>query len=126
MRDIFATLSQWRYAHGVNTEPVEQVFPEASLQDFLFQVAVGGGDDAHIHPASAKKKKLSYKDQRELENLPALIEELESRQGELETQISAPDFYQQEHTVTDAVLEDLAALQEELEQAYARWEELEG
>jgi ATP-binding cassette subfamily F protein uup len=70
-------------------------------------------------------KKLSYKHQRELDALPALIEELEARQLELETRISVPEFYQQDVAHTPATLKDLTDVQAELEAAYQRWEELD-
>jgi ABC transport system ATP-binding/permease protein len=77
-------------------------------------------------PEPAKKtRKLSYKDQRELEQLPKLIEELEQRQGELEITMSAPDFYQKEREQTEAVLAELGDVQGRLETAFARWEELD-
>jgi ATP-binding cassette subfamily F protein uup len=74
--------------------------------------------------AAPAHKKLSYKDQRELDALPGLIEELEQQQSELEVKISAPDFYQQDHAATSGTLEQLSAVKEKLEAAYARWEEL--
>jgi ATP-binding cassette subfamily F protein uup len=83
-------------------------------------------DPAKPGLASPTAKKLSYKDQRELEALPARIEELENRQTELETLVSATDFYQQEYALTEATLKELADLQAELEIAYQRWEQLEG
>ena len=83
-------------------------------------VAAGENEPAVV-PA---QKKLSYKDQRELDALPGLIEELEQQQTELEGAISAPDFYQQEHAATSETLEQLIAVKEKLEAAYARWEEL--
>ncbi len=75
-------------------------------------------------PATTAQKKLSYKDQRELDALPERIEQLEAQQGELEAEISAPAFYQQDRSATDKVLAQLAELQAALEAAYARWEEL--
>ena len=80
-------------------------------------------------PAPAPKpaaKKLSYKDQRELDALPDRIEALEAKQAELEAAISAPGFYEQDHAVTSATLEELAEVQVNLEAAFARWEELGG
>jgi len=70
------------------------------------------------------QKKLSYKDQRQLDALPELIEKLEQQQSELEALISAPNFYQQDHTVSSETLEQLTAVKEKLEAAYARWEVL--
>jgi ATP-binding cassette subfamily F protein uup len=76
--------------------------------------------------ASKRPKKLSYKLQRELDALPALIEKLDARVEEIETQMSAADFYQQEHSVTQATIERLGSTRAELDAAYSRWEELEG
>jgi ATP-binding cassette subfamily F protein uup len=76
-------------------------------------------------PKPVTAKKLSYNDQRELDALPELIEQLESRKAELEAEVSSPDFYQQDHAVTRAVLAKLAELTEELETAYSRWQELD-
>jgi ATP-binding cassette subfamily F protein uup len=73
----------------------------------------------------AQSKKLSYKYKRELEALPALIEQLESRRAEIETEMTADGFYQQNQSVTQVILEQLASTQSELDTAYARWEELE-
>ena len=68
---------------------------------------------------------MSYKDQRELEQLPGLIERSEIRQAELEAQIAAADFYQGDHQQVQQVLGQLTSLQAELEILYQRWGELE-
>ena len=70
-------------------------------------------------------RKLSYKDQRELDQLPEQIGVLEHRQSELETQLSEPDFYQSGQEDIDGVLQELAQTQKQLEVAFARWDELE-
>ncbi|KZX56780.1 ABC transporter ATP-binding protein [Halioglobus sp. HI00S01] len=75
-------------------------------------------------PAAAKRK-LSYKEQRELDALPALIDELETRQATLEAQTSAADFYQQDHVEVQKVLDAMTEVQERLDQAMERWAELE-
>lgn len=72
-----------------------------------------------------KKKKLSYKEQKELTELPVLIEGLESKQVEINQQIAMPEFYQQDQKKINLVLEELAKINTDLEQAYARWDELE-
>ena len=77
-------------------------------------------------PAPAKKPaKLGYKEQRELDALPAQIEALEAEQAELGTRTAAAGFYQQPQAAQAAVLDRLAALERELEAAYARWDALE-
>jgi ATP-binding cassette subfamily F protein uup len=69
--------------------------------------------------------KLSYNERRELERLPARIEELEQRQQELHAATADATFYKQESAVVTRRLEELRALESELEAAYGRWEELE-
>ncbi len=71
------------------------------------------------------KKKLSYKEVRELESLPKLIEELEIEIEELQTQVNSPDFFKQDSDFTNKQLNHLADLESKLETAYSRWEELE-
>ena len=77
-------------------------------------------------PPRTGKRKLSYKDQRELDGLPALIESMEQRQQQLEEAVSQADFYQRDHENVEQVLAELADVQAELEQAFTRWAELEG
>ncbi|WP_118775913.1 ABC transporter ATP-binding protein [Haemophilus haemolyticus] len=72
-----------------------------------------------------KSVKLSYKEQRELEQLPQLLEELETKITVLQAEIADPAFFQQAHDITDAKLKALADTETELETAFLRWEELE-
>lgn len=75
--------------------------------------------------AQPEKRKLSYKEQRELEQLPEKIEQLEIRQQELQEQISDSGFYKQDDAHITATLGQLDEISKKLEQAYARWEALE-
>jgi ATP-binding cassette subfamily F protein uup len=70
--------------------------------------------------------KLSYNERRELEQLPARIEQLEQRQRELHDLTADPAFYKQDAAAVTARLEELKALETELEACYGRWEVLEG
>ena len=76
---------------------------------------------------SAKRSagKLSYNLARELEQLPEKMETLEGRIGELQAQMSHPDFFSQPHEKTQPVLDELARVEQELESAFERWEYLE-
>lgn len=74
---------------------------------------------------SVKSKKLSYKLQHELDTLPAELEKLESSVDELQTEIAAPEFYEQDQNLVNKALKKLSDLQSTLEEKYARWEELE-
>ncbi|MBU0653635.1 MAG: ATP-binding cassette domain-containing protein [Gammaproteobacteria bacterium] len=76
-------------------------------------------------PAAVAKKKLSYKDQRELEQLPARLEQLEATIAATHEFMGTAEFYQQDNSAITAKQAELEALEAELEQAFARWEELE-
>lgn len=76
--------------------------------------------------APQEKRKLSFKEARELEVLPRTIEELEKEKAEIITALSSPEFYARNDparvTATNTRFE---VLEKELEDAYKRWEELE-
>jgi ATP-binding cassette subfamily F protein uup len=72
-----------------------------------------------------KPGKLSYKDQRELDALPAIIEGLEDEQSQLQETVSDTAFYQQPAEEISATLARLESIASELEMGYARWEGLE-
>jgi len=70
-------------------------------------------------------RKLSYKEQRELEALPAKIEALEAEQAQVHRMMAGAEFYRQPSDKIAATMERLQALTNELEACYARWESLE-
>ncbi|VVC77031.1 ABC transporter ATP-binding protein uup [Aquicella siphonis] len=72
-----------------------------------------------------QSKKLSYKDQKELDGLPTLIENLESAQHRVQEEINHPDFYKQDQKTVSETLNKLNQLESDLEKAYQRWDELE-
>jgi len=74
---------------------------------------------------SEKPRRLSYKEQRELESLPQKIESLEAEQAELHQRLADSAFYQQQGPEIAKVTNRSTAIQEELQVAYSRWEELE-
>nr|WP_278991044.1 ABC transporter ATP-binding protein [Plesiomonas shigelloides] len=69
--------------------------------------------------------RLSYKQQRELDELPALLEQYETRIAELQAEVENPEFFQKPHQETSRVLNELAEVEQKLETAFERWEELE-
>ncbi|MBD8881509.1 ATP-binding cassette domain-containing protein [Rhodanobacter sp. 7MK24] len=77
-------------------------------------------------PAPEAKRKLSYKDQRELEQLPMRIEQLEADIAARGEAMNDPSFFQQDSAAIVKANESLAKLQHELESAYTRWAELDG
>jgi ATP-binding cassette subfamily F protein uup len=75
--------------------------------------------------APPPRKKLSYKLQRELEELPARLEALEIRKQVLTGETIDPGFYSRPRTEVTAKLAELAAVESDIEAAFARWSELE-
>ncbi|MFA7257151.1 MAG: ABC-F family ATP-binding cassette domain-containing protein, partial [Kiritimatiellales bacterium] len=70
-------------------------------------------------------KKLSYKDQRELDSMEETIMKAEAEVERLETLFAAPDFYEKYGSRTAELQAELAAAKAALENLFARWEELE-
>lgn len=77
-------------------------------------------------PKEANTKKLSYKLQHELESLPLKIESLENQIESLQAKVNDADFFKQDASVTDPVLNELNEIQTVLTQSYDRWDEIEG
>ena len=74
---------------------------------------------------TAEKRKLTYKEQRELKSLPAKIEKLETKIEELHAEMADPGYYQKPKRELAAGQAKLKQLEAELESAFERWQELE-
>jgi ABC transport system ATP-binding/permease protein len=77
-------------------------------------------------PQKERARKLTFKEERELEGLPELIGALEEEQGQLHARLSDPEFYKSAGIEVASINARLAELETELAKAYQRWEELEG
>jgi len=78
-----------------------------------------------VLPKPAKPRKLSHKELRELDALPAQIEAFEAEQAALTAKLADPAFYKREPGAFSTVKGRLDALEAELAAALTRWEELE-
>ncbi len=78
-----------------------------------------------VEAKPAGKKKLSFKEQRELEQLPQRIEQLEAQMAALQAEMATPAFYQQDSATITGKQQALQDLEGELETVFARWEALE-
>jgi ATP-binding cassette subfamily F protein uup len=98
--------------------------------DWLRQRADTGAAKAFTREAAkapvAAKRKLSFKESRELESLPALIEALEAEVESLTAALSDPSFYSRDASVITAHNAKIADAQARLDAAYSRWSELDG
>ncbi len=72
-----------------------------------------------------KKRKLSYNEKRELESLPAKLESLEHKISSLHDAMADANFYKKPGDEIAGAQQQLSELEQELESAFARWEELE-
>jgi len=84
--------------------------------------AAGGGTAKQERKT---RERLSYKERRELESLPAQIEGLEQEQGALQQSMSTPDYHRRGASRIQEERERLAQIESELSRCYARWAELE-
>jgi ATP-binding cassette subfamily F protein uup len=71
------------------------------------------------------RRRLSYKEQREFDQMPARIEGFEAEQDALQRAVAAPGFYKEAPDAIRAALARLEELQLELVSAYARWDDLD-
>ena len=111
------------YSDWVRQRPVPREPARASA------APVAASTPAAVEPAATAavaKRRLSYKDVRELEQLPARIETLETAIAQRTQAMHEPEFFKQDNTAIVAANAALSALQLELEAAYARWQALEG
>jgi len=72
-----------------------------------------------------EKKKLSFKERRELDELPRRIERMETEQEALLARIASPDFYKEPADAIASALSRVDELRDALHDVYARWDELD-
>jgi ATP-binding cassette subfamily F protein uup len=112
----YADLAQWQAAQENRQrtpEPVKGATPAAK----------GTVTPSPKSPAAGSKR-LSYKEQRELEGMEAKIHSLEESLVARQRRMEEPEIMS-DHVKLRACCEELEAVQTELNRLYARWEELE-
>ena len=75
--------------------------------------------------SKTSSKKISFKQQKELDELPGQIDSFELEQEKLTEKIGDASFYKQEQDIIKETLGLLKEVEQKLEQAYQRWDELE-
>jgi len=81
--------------------------------------------ESQTSPRVTKPRKLSYKDQRELDALPDRLAALEAERTSLEAAISEPTFYERPPADVQRELQRVSDLATQIDAVYARWAELE-
>jgi ABC transport system ATP-binding/permease protein len=120
LREYVGGYDDWVRQRGANA-PSSQTNPTPFSRDAKRSAST----PITTTPGAAATKKLSYKDQRELDKLPALIEKLESRRSALHDEMAAPDFYKLSSATISARQAEERDVAARLAAAFARWEELE-
>ncbi len=101
-------------------------FGESRRSSPDLQASGGGKTRPASGPAAPDiRKKLSYMERREFEELPARIEALEVEHRDLGGTIADPMFYKQTAATIAAALERVQAIERELTDLYARWDVLD-
>lgn len=117
------------YAGGYDDWLMQRPDPKTVAANKAKSAAEKKVTEANTPPAAAAKKlkapKLSYKDQRDLEQLPLRIEELEQQISAMHESMGSAAFYQKDKDEIAATQDALAKLEQELEETFARWEALE-
>ena len=79
----------------------------------------------HRPDATAKPRKLSFKETRELEGIEAQIHAMEAEVARIEGLFADPEFFRKQAASVNQLTHDLDAAKAKVPQLYARWEQLE-
>jgi ATP-binding cassette subfamily F protein uup len=112
-------------APAASRTPAAATAPAASRTPAVAQTAPVTTSPAAARQPAAKPRKLSYKDQRELDAIPTTIQRLEAEQAELTAAIGDPDLFRRSPADATAAVKRLESVERELESAFLRWEALE-
>ncbi len=101
--------------------------PDKAVSDKAVSDKAGKADTIAAAPAAAatKPKKLSFKEQRELEQLPQQIADLETEQASISARLADPDLYRKEPGEVQRLNQRFADIDDALMMALQRWEEIE-
>ena len=111
-------------AKQAKTAPGASAVPASGPRANARAIATPSAEAAAPAPA-ATKRKLNNREQRELAELPARIEKLETEQAELVAKLADPKFFKSDAAVVRAAEARLREIEKEHAVAFARWEELE-
>ncbi len=120
--------SDWRAAHDARMQALRETVSVTAKTVPVTKTGETGTDtkqETAACPPAEKPRRLSYNEKRELEQLPARIEELEAEEAELGALLSDPEVYRKPAADIAAWQSRLDALPAEIERLMARWAELD-
>jgi ATP-binding cassette subfamily F protein uup len=129
--DILAFEGDGKIHHSVGDydyylEKRQRAETEAARQSAAFLAASKAAQAKQTSAAkTAKPRKLSFKEQRELEGMEAQIQALEAEVARIEGLFADPEFFRKNAAKVNELTVELDAAKEKVAQLYARWEELE-
>ena len=121
-REYVGGFYDWQRQSGLKT-PVGQ--SEQSSAPVKVEAAVVPVTESAVNKDTSTKVKRSYKEQRELDSLPARINQLETEQKEIEAELADGTLFIKNATHAVALTTRLGEIEEEILACMARWEELE-
>ncbi len=112
----FANLEQWEFWHENPTDPkTTPILKETSTSNL----------SRPTESAVKQKKKLSFKEQRELDSMESTIQKAEHRLAVLHEEFQKPELATHAVRLTE-ITQEMSALQSEIDKLYSRWSALEG
>jgi ATP-binding cassette subfamily F protein uup len=129
--DILAFEGDGRIQHSVGDydyylEKKLRAEKEAARQSAAFLAAAKTAKAPQsTAPNAAKPRKLSFKEQRELDGIEAQIHAVEAEVARIEGLFADPEFFRKHAAQVNQLTTELDAAKESVTKLYARWEELE-
>ena len=123
-REYEGSVQDWLTQSRRAREIAEQQANKAAKESKAAPVAPTPAPASAPAAAAAPKRKLSYKDQRELDQLPGRIEALEAEQKTIQTELADGSLYNSNYERAVSLQQRDAAIEEELLEALMRMEEL--
>jgi ATP-binding cassette subfamily F protein uup len=125
--DILAFEGDGQIAHSVGNYDyyVEKRERAAAANQDAISTRAAAVKTAPAKPASAKPRRLTFKEARELEGIESQILAAETEIARIEALFATPDFHRTHGAQTNHLVTDLAAAKQSVTKLYARWEELE-
>jgi ATP-binding cassette subfamily F protein uup len=117
---VFEGDGRWREYEG----NVEDWITQARRAAALAAPAAAAPEKPAATKPPAAKRKLSYKEQRELEALPALIDSLEAEQKSIHDELAEGSLYASDPARAAMLAQRSAKIDDELDEALERWETL--
>ena len=116
---------RWREYVGGWSDAMRQRTPAAAPAPQAAPVLVARGVSSPSTAAPERSRKLGFKEQRELQDLPGLIESLEREQAALTDSMNTPEYFRRDARLLRADQERLEAIEGRLLELLERWELLE-